>query len=802
MLPIFSLRARCAIHCLEFVEGWCLPLDFPFWWRWGFRGFVVYSQAATWTANRRVERLAGVIGATTGLINELQIERGISAGIVASEFAPLANQLTAQRGRADVSVMELNEAIGAAAIPALSATAGQLASTERDIRRLRAEVDRGALSRVEVLTRYSGAVAQMLDALESYGAASNSLTAGAALRDIEGVARIKEWMGKEYGLVHGILTAGRVSDPHELREWMTTVAGQDIELASLRRSASAPLRRQLDSIATLPATTAVSRFRTAVADAPVGQPIVVDATDWTLATTEAVTIRRALERSLVVELAEQAHRDASRAMALLLLALMVSAALLVVSATVAMRTIRTVLQVTQRVTARVRQVQSQLLVQIQEVLAKLARGDFSGTIDDDIPLLGIASGDELGMMAASLDDMITASRGTGLAVAHVQRTMRDLVATSRRTADMTMSGQLSERADASRFEGEFRELVHQLNGMVEAIAAPLSEARVALEAMADRNLEVRMAGSYRGDYARITDSVNSAATRLAAAMMQVRKSVSQVADASEHIAATSDRLSESAQRQAQAIAAVDHSVHQLAATAEHVASSATEVTALAGTARENVRRGTQVANELGDAITRIKASSDTTGRVVRTIDEIAFQTNLLALNAAVEAARAGDAGRGFAVVADEVRALALRSAEAARSTSAMIAEAVEDANRGVALRDDVQQMLSAIAEAVERVDLTAAGMATEILTQRDQVNDIEGRMSELNVLAQSVAAGAQEGASGADQLRAQALHLGNAARHFKTRDLDSRPREPAPVAERQKAAPGHRNSDPIAAVAI
>ncbi len=47
-------------------------------------------------------------------------------------------------------------------------------------------------------------------------------------------------------------------------------------------------------------------------------------------------------------------------------------------------------------------------------------------------------------------------------------------------------------------------------------------------------------------------------------------------------------------------------------------------------------------------------SARPTGRIVRTVDEIAFQRHLLALNAAVEADRTGPAAKGFAVVAEHV----------------------------------------------------------------------------------------------------------------------------------------------------
>jgi methyl-accepting chemotaxis protein len=69
----------------------------------------------------------------------------------------------------------------------------------------------------------------------------------------------------------------------------------------------------------------------------------------------------------------------------------------------------------------------------------------------------------------------------------------------------------------------------------------------------------------------------------------------------------------------------------------------------------NVFRMTQEAKtkaqEAGETMVKLGASSKEIGNVVRVISTIAQQTNLLALNATIEAARAGDAGRGFAVVA-------------------------------------------------------------------------------------------------------------------------------------------------------
>ena len=105
-------------------------------------------------------------------------------------------------------------------------------------------------------------------------------------------------------------------------------------------------------------------------------------------------------------------------------------------------------------------------------------------------------------------------------------------------------------------------------------------------------------------------------------------------------------------------------------------------------------------NRLMEFMQEISSASDKTQKIIKTIDEIAFQTNLLALNAAVEAARAGEAGAGFAVVADEVRNLAMRAAEAAKNTAALIEGNVKMIQTGADLAKSMSGEFSEVASSV------------------------------------------------------------------------------------------------------
>ncbi|MGE5612274.1 MAG: methyl-accepting chemotaxis protein, partial [Bacillota bacterium] len=192
--------------------------------------------------------------------------------------------------------------------------------------------------------------------------------------------------------------------------------------------------------------------------------------------------------------------------------------------------------------------------------------------------------------------------------------------------------------------------------------------------------------------------------RLTQVASQVNEGAERVSGAANQVAAGSQSLAQGTSEQAASLEETTSSLEEIGSMTTRNADAANQARTLSNETMTASETGNTAMAKMGSAIQEIQKSASETAKIIKVIDEIAFQTNLLALNAAVEAARAGEAGKGFAVVAEEVRNLAMRSAEAAKNTSALIEESVSNAKHGVSIAGEVGKALQEITGAAGKVN--------------------------------------------------------------------------------------------------
>ena len=309
-------------------------------------------------------------------------------------------------------------------------------------------------------------------------------------------------------------------------------------------------------------------------------------------------------------------------------------------------------------------------------------------------------------------------------------------------------------------------VVNEQNAMISDIGNILSN-------MAQGNFDVHSNdadNTYRGDYKVLIESVRNINRRLNDTLSQISIAGDQVSSGSEQVSAGAQSLAQGATEQAA-------SVEELAATIQNINAhiSATsqdcqkgrqlvdETAEYIGAANEKMQNLTAAMQEINDASTEI-------GKIIQTIEDIAFQTNILALNAAVEAARVGEAGKGFAVVADEVRNLAGKSADAAHDTTVLIERAVAAVENGNNITNETAQAVSEVEARSGGVSDIVNKIAAASLEQSDMVKQVNIGVEQISNVVQTNSATAEESAAASQELSAQAQTLQKLVSRFTFRE--------------------------------
>lgn len=362
-----------------------------------------------------------------------------------------------------------------------------------------------------------------------------------------------------------------------------------------------------------------------------------------------------------------------------------------------------------------------------------------------------------------------------------------------RVIEAASDGDLTIRGDISVLNEIYAPMMTGINELIDKLVEPINEASDVLGIVADKNMTARVTGDYKGDHAKIKNNLNSTIENLDNALGQVSSASGQINASTGQISQGAKDVADGANKQASSLEEVSASLEELTSMTQQNADNSNQAKTLSASAQDAANKGNSAMVKMSEAIEKIKASSDQTAKIIKTIDEIAFQTNLLALNAAVEAARAGDAGKGFAVVAEEVRSLAQRSSEAAKNTADMIEEAVKNADGGVQITEEVRQMLEEIGDGTGKVNDLISEIAAASNEQADGLKQINDAVASLDKVTQENAANSEESASASNELSDQVRQLSDLVAEFSLSEV-AVAHTPAPA-----AAPAPVAAAPVAA---
>jgi len=358
----------------------------------------------------------------------------------------------------------------------------------------------------------------------------------------------------------------------------------------------------------------------------------------------------------------------------------------------------------------------------------------------------------------------------GNAMVTMRKSIADMTADLTNLTTLAASGNLSSRVDPERYQGEFRNIMSQVNHLMRAVIRPIDETIRLSGRYADNVFIDRFDESLHveGDFVRLKDSLNNVGNQISSTVSRIMTDVKtlnagaleadanirSIATGSEEVTQNSRLVDEYAREGEKSVADVLRTVEDFSVAVSDISVKAEQVSGLAADANalstkgETLARGAEngmagikhSAEDLNSMIQTIRNQMKEIGNIVTIITDIADQTNLLALNAAIEAARAGEAGRGFAVVAGEVKDLANQSRLSAENISDMISVLDKQS-------EDAAQMM-------EEANLQVNGGIQSVSDTLEVFKEIVVSMDEINRRISDVAASSEEQAASVQEITA------------------------------------------------
>ncbi len=318
-------------------------------------------------------------------------------------------------------------------------------------------------------------------------------------------------------------------------------------------------------------------------------------------------------------------------------------------------------------------------------------------------------------------------------------------------------------------EDELGGLAEQVRRLIHKLQVIIDDENKFLAKMAagDFTVDSVCEEEYTGGFHPLLVSFRGIADKLNDTMLQINQSSAQVASGSEQVSSGAQALSQGATEQASSVEELAATINEISSKVKENADNAQQANAKAGSISTEMHVSNEKMQQMIQAMGDITNCSNEIGKIIKTIEDIAFQTNILALNAAVEAARAGSAGKGFAVVADEVRNLASKSAEASKNTSVLIENSLKAVENGTRIADETARSLYQAVNGVNEMTVIIEQISEASSAQADSISQVTMGIDQISSVVQTNSATAQESAAASEELSSQSQMMKSLVDRFK-----------------------------------